>query len=174
MAADELGGSNPIVTQAEVVKSQGVLRAALELYKERTGLAPAIGKWTGAPAVAELVRWLLLPIATKMAASVSIAMLERRLAFSEVGAIEIFAQLANYVVALPLVMVGWSDWGPITGNGADCRESHFSYRRHYDLCIELWSGAAGARGAGGAAGVGECGDGSPPKSRLAGWSVVGI
>lgn len=36
--AEELGGSNPIVTQAEVVKSQGVLRAALELYRERAGL----------------------------------------------------------------------------------------------------------------------------------------
>lgn len=40
-AADELGGSNPIVTQAEVVKSQGVLRAALEIYRDRTGLALA-------------------------------------------------------------------------------------------------------------------------------------
>ncbi len=40
-AADELGGSNPIVTQAEVVKSQGVLRAALEIYRARTGLASA-------------------------------------------------------------------------------------------------------------------------------------
>ena len=38
-AADELGGSNPIVTQAEVVKSQGVLRAALEIYREQYGLA---------------------------------------------------------------------------------------------------------------------------------------
>lgn len=38
-AADELGGSNPIVTQAEVVKSQGVVRAALEIYREQYGLA---------------------------------------------------------------------------------------------------------------------------------------
>ena len=34
-AADELGGANPIVTQAEVVKSQGVLRAALEIYRNQ-------------------------------------------------------------------------------------------------------------------------------------------
>ncbi len=37
--ADEIGGANPIVTQAEVVKSQGVLRAALEIYRERSDLA---------------------------------------------------------------------------------------------------------------------------------------
>jgi len=33
---DELGGANPIVTQAEIVKSQGVLRAALDRYPEAT------------------------------------------------------------------------------------------------------------------------------------------
>lgn len=35
--ADELGGANPIVTQAEVVRSQGVLRAALNRYREAIG-----------------------------------------------------------------------------------------------------------------------------------------
>ncbi len=36
---DDLGGANPIVTQAEVVKSQGVLRSALDRYAEkRSGL----------------------------------------------------------------------------------------------------------------------------------------
>ena len=78
-------------------------------------LAPGIGAWTGEPAVAELVRWLPLPIATELAASVSIAMLERQLAFAEVGLIEICAQIANYAVALPLVIIGWSYWGPIAG-----------------------------------------------------------
>ena len=38
-ATDELGGSNPIVTQAEVVKSQGVLQSAIEIYREQYGLA---------------------------------------------------------------------------------------------------------------------------------------
>lgn len=32
---DDLGGANPIVTQAEVIKSQGVLRSALDRYAER-------------------------------------------------------------------------------------------------------------------------------------------
>ncbi|MGB7087611.1 MAG: oligosaccharide flippase family protein [Phormidesmis sp.] len=77
--------------------------------------APGIGLWTGEPAVADLVRWLPLPIATEMIASVSVSMLERNLAFAEVGFIEIFAQLANYLVAIPLVLLGWSYWGPMAG-----------------------------------------------------------
>ncbi len=52
-------------------------------------LAPVIGAWTGEPAIGELVRWLPLPIALEQASSVSIAMLERKLAFAEVGLIEI-------------------------------------------------------------------------------------
>jgi PST family polysaccharide transporter len=78
-------------------------------------LAPGIGQWTGEPAIAELVRWLPLPIAAELAASVSIAMLERKLAFAEVGLIEICAQIANYAVSLPLVLSGWGYWGPIAG-----------------------------------------------------------
>lgn len=34
---DDVGGSNPIVTQAEVVKSQGVLRSALQIYQAKAG-----------------------------------------------------------------------------------------------------------------------------------------
>ncbi|MGC1305628.1 MAG: oligosaccharide flippase family protein [Phormidesmis sp.] len=78
-------------------------------------MAPGIGLWTKEPAVGALVRWLPIPIATELLASVSIAMLERQLAFAEVGLIEIFAQIANYVVAIPLVLYGWSYWGPIAG-----------------------------------------------------------
>ncbi len=32
---DDLGGANPIVTQAEVVKSQSILRVALDCYAEK-------------------------------------------------------------------------------------------------------------------------------------------
>lgn len=78
-------------------------------------LAPGISSWTGEPAVADLVRWLPLPIAAELAASVSIAMLERNLAFAQVGLIEICAQIANYAVALPLVLTGWRYWGPLVG-----------------------------------------------------------
>ena len=80
-------------------------------------LAPAIGWWTQEPAVGDLVRWLPLPIAAEMASSVSVAMLERRLAFAEVGLIEIVAQIANYAIALPLVIRGAGYWGPIAGLG---------------------------------------------------------
>lgn len=77
--------------------------------------APAISLWTREPAIAALVQWLPVPIAADLAASVSIAMLERDLAFSEVGLIEIAAQFANYLVALPLVFMGKGYWGPIIG-----------------------------------------------------------
>ncbi|MEO0769061.1 MAG: oligosaccharide flippase family protein [Cyanobacteria bacterium J06649_4] len=80
--------------------------------------APAIGNWTGEPAIAELVRWLPLPIAADLAASVSVAMLERELSFAEVGLIEIAAQFANYLIALPMVFLGFSYWGPIAGLGS--------------------------------------------------------
>ena len=80
-------------------------------------LAPTIGWWTKEPAVADLVRWLPIPIAAEIASSVSIAMLERQLAFAQVGLIEIAAQIANYAIALPLVIKGASYWGPIAGLG---------------------------------------------------------
>ncbi|MEO1621878.1 MAG: Wzz/FepE/Etk N-terminal domain-containing protein [Cyanobacteria bacterium J06632_3] len=41
---DELGGANPIVTQAEVVRSQGVLRAALDRYRELPSQTPRSGE----------------------------------------------------------------------------------------------------------------------------------
>ncbi len=81
-------------------------------------IAPAIGGWTGKAAIADLVRWLPLAIATDLAASVSIAMLERRLAFAQVGLIEMGAQFANYLITLPLVFAGWRYWGPIAGLSA--------------------------------------------------------
>ncbi|MEM6450069.1 MAG: oligosaccharide flippase family protein [Cyanobacteria bacterium P01_D01_bin.105] len=80
-------------------------------------LAPAIAHWTQEPAIGHLVQWLPLPIAAEMAASVSVAMLERNLAFTKVGLIEIGAQIANYAVALPLVILGWRYWGPLIGLG---------------------------------------------------------
>ena len=78
-------------------------------------LSNVIALWTKEPAVGELVRWLPLPIATELAASVSISMLERNLSFAQVGLIEVIAQVVNYAVALPLVILGWSYRGPIMG-----------------------------------------------------------
>lgn len=78
-------------------------------------ISPAIGVWTGKQAIAELIRWLPLAIAADLSASVPIAMLERQLAFAEVGLIEMGAQFANYLVTLPLVFAGWRYWGPLVG-----------------------------------------------------------
>ncbi|MEL6853828.1 MAG: polysaccharide biosynthesis tyrosine autokinase [Cyanobacteria bacterium J06607_13] len=66
---DELGGANPIVTQAEVVRSQGVLRAALDRYRELSG-QPAesgngqaqTGQENDVPTVDHLERELIVDI----------------------------------------------------------------------------------------------------------------
>ncbi|MGB2923927.1 MAG: oligosaccharide flippase family protein [Limnothrix sp.] len=78
-------------------------------------LAPGLGVWTKQPVIGELVRWLPLPIWMNLVSKVSISMLERNLAFGEVGLIEVVGQVSNYLVTVPLVFMGWSYWGPLAG-----------------------------------------------------------
>ncbi|MEM9163737.1 MAG: oligosaccharide flippase family protein [Cyanobacteria bacterium P01_F01_bin.4] len=94
---------------AFLVMIAGILCGALWLA------APAFGWWTGRSEIADVVRWLTLPIGLEMIARVSIAMLERDLRFAEVGMIEAVAQAANYLLAVPLVLMQWRYWGPIAG-----------------------------------------------------------
>ncbi|MEO1392257.1 MAG: oligosaccharide flippase family protein [Cyanobacteria bacterium J06634_5] len=77
--------------------------------------APLFGWWTGRSEITEVVRWLPFPIWFEMIAKVSLAMLERELRFAEVGLLETLAQAANYLLAVPLVLMQWSYWGPIAG-----------------------------------------------------------
>ncbi|MGG6293244.1 oligosaccharide flippase family protein [Leptolyngbya sp. AN02str] len=77
--------------------------------------APLLGWWTNRAEVTDVVHWLPLPLWFDMVASVSIAMLERELKFAEVGLIETVAQISNYLLSIPLVLLGWGYWGPIAG-----------------------------------------------------------
>lgn len=77
--------------------------------------APAFGWWTGRSEITAIMRWLPLPIWLEMIARVSTGMLERDLRFAEVGLIEVVAQAANYLLAVPLVLLQWGYWGPIVG-----------------------------------------------------------
>ncbi|MEL7052707.1 MAG: oligosaccharide flippase family protein, partial [Cyanobacteria bacterium J06588_5] len=77
--------------------------------------APVFGWWTGRSEITDVVRWLPLPIWFEMLAKVSLGMLERELRFAEVGLLETLAQAANYLLAVPLVLMQWSYWGPIAG-----------------------------------------------------------
>lgn len=78
-------------------------------------ITPAIGVWTGQPVVGELLRFLVPALWLHMLGVASIGMLERELRFAEVGLIETLAQTANYLVAVPLVLIYQSYWGPILG-----------------------------------------------------------
>jgi PST family polysaccharide transporter len=83
-------------------------------------LAPAFGWWTGQSEVSQLIRWLALPLWLEMVGTASISMLERELRFTQVGLIETIAQVSNYLLAVPLVLMNWSYWGPIAGLVLQC------------------------------------------------------
>jgi O-antigen/teichoic acid export membrane protein len=78
--------------------------------------APLIGWWTKQPEMINVVRWLVLPIWLEMVATISFCMLDRELRFAEGGFIQMIAQIANFLLAIPLVLLWhWGYWGPIAG-----------------------------------------------------------
>ena len=80
-------------------------------------IVPILGVWTGQSAVAQVLRWLVPVVWLEMVGSASISMMERELRFAQVGLIETLAQAANYLLAVPLVLLHWGYWGPIAGLG---------------------------------------------------------
>lgn len=76
---------------------------------------PMFGVWTGQRVVAQVLRWLVPVVWLEMVSSASISMMERELRFAQVGLIETLAQIANYLLAVPLVLLSWGYWGPIAG-----------------------------------------------------------
>lgn len=76
---------------------------------------PMFGLWTNQSVVAHVLRWLVPVIWLEMVSSASISMMERELRFAQVGLIETLAQVANYMLAVPLVLLNWGYWGPIAG-----------------------------------------------------------
>ncbi|MGF1512188.1 MAG: oligosaccharide flippase family protein [Elainellaceae cyanobacterium] len=77
--------------------------------------APAFGWWTERTEITQVIRWLTLPVWFEMLASASVGMMERELRFAEVGLIETAAQITNYAVAIPIVLIYQTVWGPIIG-----------------------------------------------------------
>lgn len=76
---------------------------------------PLVGAWTGQSVLVEVLRWLVPVVWLEMVANASIAMMERELQFPQVGTIETVAQIANYLVSVPLVLLNWGYWGPVVG-----------------------------------------------------------
>lgn len=77
--------------------------------------APLIGWWTGKSEVTQGLRLVLPALWLDQVSRISITMLERELRFAEVGVIEAVAQIANYLLSVLLVLMGWGFWGPIVG-----------------------------------------------------------
>jgi O-antigen/teichoic acid export membrane protein len=77
--------------------------------------APLLGSWTGQAEVEFAFRCLVPAIFIDNIGRVSLAMLERNLQFAEAGIIEAISQVSNYCITIPLVLMGWSYKGPITG-----------------------------------------------------------
>ncbi len=77
--------------------------------------APIFGSWTGKAEVTQILRCLIPAIWLDMIGGLSTGLLERELRFAEVGLIDAVAQITNYSVSIPLVLVGWGYWGPTTG-----------------------------------------------------------
>ncbi len=77
--------------------------------------APAIAAWTKQPETLWVVRCLALPLWFEMVGDASIMLMFRELQFAEVGVAEAIGQLANYGLAIPLVLTGKGYWGPIWG-----------------------------------------------------------
>lgn len=77
--------------------------------------APAFGAWTGHDEIASIVRILPIPIWMELISSVSISMMDRELRFAQIGMVETAGQFANYLVAVPLVLMQWGYWGSIVG-----------------------------------------------------------
>jgi PST family polysaccharide transporter len=98
-------------------------------------LAPAFGWWTGQSEVSQLIRWLALPLWLEMVGTASISMLERELRFTQVGLIETIAQVSNYLLAVPLVLMNWSYWGPIAGLVLQCTVYALMARYYYPISL---------------------------------------
>lgn len=77
--------------------------------------APAFGAWTGHSEMTNVVRILPIPIWMELIASVSISMMDRELMFAQIGLIETAGQFANYLIAVPLVLLQWGYWGSVVG-----------------------------------------------------------
>jgi O-antigen/teichoic acid export membrane protein len=77
--------------------------------------APVWGWWTGEAAVTEILRWLIPAIWLDMIGSIPAGLQERELRFDRVGFVDAIAQIVNYGVSVPIVILYHSYWGVAIG-----------------------------------------------------------
>ena len=78
-------------------------------------ISPLFGLWTGAPVVANIIRWLTPAVWLNMLGGVPLGLLARELKFDRISLVEALSQIANYLLSVPLVLYSSSYWGPIAG-----------------------------------------------------------
>jgi O-antigen/teichoic acid export membrane protein len=78
-------------------------------------ITPLFGWLTGIPEVSNILRWLMPAVWLNMVGGVSSGMLARELKFDQVSLVDGLSQIANYLLAVPLVLFSGSYWGPIAG-----------------------------------------------------------
>jgi O-antigen/teichoic acid export membrane protein len=78
-------------------------------------IAPLIGWWTGHIEVTNAFRGVLPALWLDMVSRVPTSMLEREMKFGQVGLLEALARVVMYFSAIPIVLIGWSYWGPVIG-----------------------------------------------------------
>ncbi|HEY9622348.1 MAG TPA: oligosaccharide flippase family protein [Crinalium sp.] len=78
-------------------------------------IAPLIGWWTGKTEVTYGLQGILPALWLDLVSRVPTSMLERDMSFAKVGLLEALARVVMYFSAIPIVLIGWSYWGPILG-----------------------------------------------------------
>lgn len=78
-------------------------------------ITPLFSWWAGVPEITYILRWLMPAVWLNMVGGVSLAMLARELRFDQVSLVDGLAQIANYLLAVPIVILYESYWGPIAG-----------------------------------------------------------
>ena len=76
---------------------------------------PLVAAWTHMPALRALGIVVTVGVPLQLLTSVPLARLERALDYRRVAWIELSAQIAFFVVALPLAFVGLGAWAPVAG-----------------------------------------------------------
>ena len=76
---------------------------------------PLFGLWAGEPEVSTILRWLTPAVWLNMLGGVPLGMLNRELSFDRISLVESLAQISNYLLSVPIVLLTHSYWGPIAG-----------------------------------------------------------
>jgi len=109
----DLGKSTAVALSVTMVAAgSGVLAGLAAL--------PALAAWIRAPGFPRVAAVLFLSLPLVALAQVPLTLLERRLAYRAVAAIELGGQVGYYAVAIVLAQLGFGAWAPVAGWWVQC------------------------------------------------------